>query len=374
MEIEQLLSKKININIGKRKTLNYIAFIKFLAMIKIIKWHVIIWKEKPIDYGARMCEILFISSGFLVGYNHYQRNMPSNYETSFKYSYKHLRSFYPLEFLNTFYGFFFRPGKQYNITEFEILVSNFLLIKSWSRYSKFASCFNGISWFLSALLFCYFLVPLLLKGINNIKISLIILIIVSIIRIITEEIIFHGGLNMFDANLHRGPIIRLLEFYMGMLLIPTFFFFKSILDKYKNDISLRIIYTFIQVLIPLFIYYIMLKYNNILYRCYFVLIFCVIIFIIGYDYGYFSDLFGCKLSVKIMSCQMEMYLIQNTINNIISKYIGKSRLKFEFNEEIIFLIKLIIIFGVGYFYKISLKEKFATLLDALLSFLKTLII
>ena len=122
--------------------------------------------KKPIDYGARMCEILFISSGFLVGYNYYEKNMPCDYETSFKYAYKHLRTFYPLEFINTLYGYFFRPGKKYNLTEYEILISNLLMIKSWSRYTHFASCFNRITWFLSSLLFCYFLVPLLLKGIK----------------------------------------------------------------------------------------------------------------------------------------------------------------------------------------------------------------
>ena len=67
------------------KVLNYLAFIKFIAMIIIIKWHIIYWRKKPIACGARMCEILFIASGFLVGYNHYQTKMPCNYETSFKY-------------------------------------------------------------------------------------------------------------------------------------------------------------------------------------------------------------------------------------------------------------------------------------------------
>ena len=150
----------------KRKTLSYIAFIKFIAMIKIIKWHIYNWKKRPIDYGARMCEFLFISSGFLVGYNHYQKEMPSDYDNSFKYLYKHLKAFYPLVFINTIYGFSFRIKKKINLTRIEILISNLLLIQAWSRYSKIASCFNGISWFLSVLIVCYFLVPLLLKGIK----------------------------------------------------------------------------------------------------------------------------------------------------------------------------------------------------------------
>ena len=313
MEIEQLLSnKKISSN-QKRKPLNYIAFIKFLAMTKIIKWHIYKWENKPIDYGARMCEILFISSGFLVGYNYYEKNMPCDYETSFKYAYKHLRTFYPLEFINTLYGYFFRPGKKYNLTEFEILISNILMIKSWSRYTHFASCFNGITWFLSALLFCYFLVPLLLKGIKNIKTSIILFFIFSLIRISTEELIFRGALNMFDAHFHRGPIIRLFEFYMGMLLTPSFFFLKYLIDDYRNKIWFKYLFTFIQIGSPILIYYIMIHYNNILYRCYFVLIFCFYIFIISYDYGFLSDLFSKKICIKIMSCQMEMYLFQNNL-------------------------------------------------------------
>ena len=107
MEIAKLSKEEINKTfLERRKKLNFIAFIKFLAMLKIIKWHIYNWELKPIDYGARMCEILFISSGFLVGYNYYEKNMQSNYETSFKYSYKHLRNFYPLVVINTIYNFF----------------------------------------------------------------------------------------------------------------------------------------------------------------------------------------------------------------------------------------------------------------------------
>jgi peptidoglycan/LPS O-acetylase OafA/YrhL len=172
MDTEKLFLKQNLINHKRRNSLNYIAFIKFLAMIKIIKWHAFLWKSKPIDYGARMCEILFISSGFLVGYNHYKKNMSCDYETSFKYSYNHIRNFYPLLFINTIYGFFIHNRKIYNLTKFVVLISNLLMINSWSRHFGLASGFNDISWFLSALIFCYFFAPLLLQGIKNIKISL----------------------------------------------------------------------------------------------------------------------------------------------------------------------------------------------------------
>ena len=308
MEIDNLLKNQKGNQHERRKQLNYIALIKFIAMIKIIKWHVVIWKTKPIDYGARMCEILFISSGFLVGYNHYQIPMPSTYESSIKYAYKHLRNFYPLEIINTFYGFYLYKGKSYKLTEIEILISNLLLIKSWSRYSQLASCFNGISWFLSALMFCYFLTPFLLNAINKMKTSLILFFLVNAIRISIEEFINKGALNMFDIHFHRGPIIRLLEYFIGMLMTPTFFFLRAKIDKYQHNKYFKAIFTLIQIFIVICAYYLMIKYNNILFRCYFVLLFCILIFISGFDYGYLSELISKRLCKEIMSCQMEMYL------------------------------------------------------------------
>lgn len=364
MDIDNLILSKNKINTERRESLNYIAFIKFLAMIIIIKWHLYFWTKRPIDYGARMCEILFVASGFLVGYNHYKKKMPCNYEESFNYSYKHLRSFYPLELINIIYGYYIYKGKKYDLTEFEILILNILMLKPWSRYSLLVGRFNGITWFLTDLLFCYFLTPLLLKGIKNIKNSVLLFFIISFIRVATEEVIFHGAFNIFDAEFHRGPIIRLLEFYMGMLLTPMFFYFKNIIDKCKNKLLIKIIFTYIQIVLPIIIYLIMLKYNNLFLRCYFVLIFCFFVFIISYDFGILSDLFAHKLCVKIMSCQMEMFLFQKAIYNIFLHSIIKKEFALMFNnKQIQFLIKLSMIFICGFLYKILFKEKFAKILD-----------
>ena len=85
-----------------------------------------------IDYGARMCEILFISSGFLVGYNYYKRRMPDTFNTSFKYVYKHLRTFYPLEVINVMYGVYKYKNK-FGRSEVEIFILNILIMKTYSR-------------------------------------------------------------------------------------------------------------------------------------------------------------------------------------------------------------------------------------------------
>lgn len=375
MEIENFLSKNNSIKIERRKTLNYLAFIKFLAMIKIIKWHIIKWDKRTIDYGSRMCEILFISSGFLVGYNYYKRNMPCDFENAFKYSYKHLRNFYPLEFVLIIYIYFSRSRSYLNTsTKIEIFIANILMIKSWSRYKELAFSINAVSWFLSVLIFIYFLVPILLQGIKKIKTSIILLLITVFIRVSIEEINTNSIYKLYNACLHHDPIIRMFDFYIGMLLIPMYFSLKYHFDKFKNNEFFRFVFTCIQILYPILIYYIMLNYNNKLYRCYFVLIFSVFVFVASFDYGYLSILFAKKIFIKIMSCQMEMYLIQTSIDRIFHNLLYKNKFFLYFHIEIQFMIKLIIIFTFSFLYRILLKEKFAKIFDSVLIKMKSILL
>jgi hypothetical protein len=303
-------------------------------------------EKKKIDYGARMCEILFVSSGFLVGYNYYKMAIQSTYQFSFKYAYKHLKIFYPLEIINIIYGVY-SYNKKLKLIDFQIIVINILVIKSWSRYHRIISRFNANTWFLSSLLFCYFLTPILLEGIKY-KNSLKLFILFAFIRISLEIIISKSDANLLDVNFHRGPIVRCIEFYLGMLIIPLFFKINNILDKFKNKIWIKIIFTSIQIVLPFGIYFIMMQYNRNLKRCYFVLIFCLFIFICGFDYGYLSDLFEMKIAKIIMSHQMEMYLLQKTVNNILLKIMNKVKLKFPPFLEFEYYIKLLIIFIFAY--------------------------
>ena len=352
------------INPKRRKPLFYISFIKFIAMILIIKWHIIPWKRRPIDYGARMCEILFIASGFLVGYNYYQKSLPCTFFFSFKYVYRHLRAVYPLIFINTLYRiFFYLNNKPIKLLDIEVFTINILMMVPWSRYYSFTLSLNGISWFISIIYFCYFLTPFLLFGIKNIKVSLILLLTIDVIRISIEEFICKGATNILDINFHFGPIIRCMEFYLGMLLIPLYFKLKYYLDKMKNYFMFKMFFSFIQVILVIFIHYLMLKYNNILYRCYFIQFSLIFIFITGYDYGYLSNIFSITICRKIMSCQVEMYLMQITIDKTLKKSKAIIYLENQLNREILFLIKLIIIFGFSFIYILFFKERFAKYMD-----------
>lgn len=129
------------------------------------------------------------------------------------------------------------------------------MLQVWSRHRKLVSFFNGISWFLHDLLFCYFLTPLLLNSINSIKNSLILFFTFASTRIALEEFIKNGAFNVFDTHFHDGPIVRVFEFYLGMLMIPIFQKIKFYLDKYRNIFYFQIFFTIIQIVSTVIIHY-----------------------------------------------------------------------------------------------------------------------
>ena len=289
MEKEVILKKPIHK--VKRKNLNYLGFHKFFGMFLIIRMHLYSHHTKPFDYGKRMCELLFLSSGFLVGYNYFDNKMDSTYLSSFKYAYKHLRTFYPFYLINFLYGlYFYKNSIKFGLTFIELFLINIFMISNWSSHRKIARFYFGISWFLDNILYCYFLSPLLLLSINSLKNSLKCLFFAFLSRILVEEFLNRGAYNIFNTNYHCGPIIRMLEFYIGLLLSPLFLKLKTYLDKYQNKLTFITIFSIIQIILPIYLCYLMIIYDKIFLRCYFVLILSIYIFIIGYDYGYLSVL------------------------------------------------------------------------------------
>lgn len=351
----------------KRETLNYLGLNKFIAMYLIIRMHLYCAKTMPFDFGIRSCEFLFISSGFLIGYNHYKRPFELTHLTPFKYAYKHLRLFYPYYLLNLFFGLYLNKSNiQLNPTNIQLLIINLLLLANWSSHRAVARFYFGISWFLDNIFYCYFLSPFLLNSINNIKNSIKLFAIISLSRIGVEKFLYIGAYNVFDTNLHCGPVIRIFEFYMGMSMIPLFFHIKSRLDQFKNNLIFKIVFTIIQIVLPIFLWRIMIKYDKNLFRCYFLLILSTYTFVISYDYGFLSYISSLKIIKIIMSAQMEMYLIQMNIHLFFDMNFKKLNIK-NIHGIYYYYLKLISIIIISFIYRIFYRDKLAILLDKLVN-------
>lgn len=133
MEKDNFIQIKINKSNTKKNILEFIGLIKFISLIIIIRVH-IHSHDKELFFAIRACELLFISSGFLVGYNYIDREVPNTFNSAFKYYYKHLRTCYPLYLINFIYGVFSHRKKiKFDLTSVELFLINIFMLQVWSR-------------------------------------------------------------------------------------------------------------------------------------------------------------------------------------------------------------------------------------------------
>lgn len=154
----------------KRKILN-IQGLRFLGYLIVFLNHAgwLISDTKYFDFGARGVEIFFILSGYMVAYNYSDRIMPANWKYSFQYMISKAKKFYFLHFITlmlmvAYLGRNFILHREYpgGLGQFGTdLILNVTLLKSWYWPSAFS--FNGVTWFLSSILFAYLLIPKLVN-------------------------------------------------------------------------------------------------------------------------------------------------------------------------------------------------------------------
>lgn len=140
--------------------------LRFLIIFGVFLKHLydIIGFPYFVDFGARGVEFFFLLSGFLEGMIWYYKPNSGGttiWKRCLTFYRKKLAKFYFLHILTfalsipLIFSFSDKSIK-------ELMISgglNLLLLNSWFNISKWS--FNGVSWFLSSLCFCYLLTPLL---------------------------------------------------------------------------------------------------------------------------------------------------------------------------------------------------------------------
>lgn len=148
--------------------LNSLQGLRFLGFLLIYLNHAgwLLWSDyKYFDFGARGVEIFFVLSGYLVAYNYRNAEFAYDLKSSFLYMLSKAKKFYFLHMLTFLivlfhmerHGFTYPSGLS-GFTRDVFL--NITLLKSWYDPSKFA--FNGVTWFLSCILFIYLCVPFII--------------------------------------------------------------------------------------------------------------------------------------------------------------------------------------------------------------------
>lgn len=179
--------------------------LRFIFVMMIFMSHFDYRDIRGFDAGGD-CGVafFFILSGFVCSLGYGQRIC----EGVFRYGdflWKRLKKLYPLHLLCLL---FFLLVSQTTL-DLKALV-NALLLQSWVPDPDWYFSCNKVSWFLSSLLFCYVVFPFVYRHLSRSLTLAVLLAYVTVCLLIPY--------NQVNAVLYVFPLVRFVDFYLGMLL------------------------------------------------------------------------------------------------------------------------------------------------------------
>ena len=332
-----------NKSVSKPIPIDSLTGLKVIAVLAVYYWHGSCPKL-PMDMGARACETLFLISGFLVGYNYLDSGMPANLKQSFKYVFGKLKKYWPLHIITLFWAGLISDKYGLNPDTFIKAIINCFLFQSWSSSSDIFFSFNGVSWFFSSLLFCYFLSPFLIKITQRIKWHIPAFFIAFSARHLFEYAIDKSIVT--NVSVHVFPPIRCLEFFLGMLLVPIFNKLSEIIKNRDCFFSLSLLEIFVVV----YSVYIKIIFNGHWMRSQFVLISSFLVFVVALNKGIISKTLSLKPFLLFSKIQFEFYMLHQVVIKTIFSVLQFKVGQFALNS---ITITAIIILSITYHYMLN---------------------
>lgn len=291
--------------------------LKAIALILVFMWHSKVPRPE-MDIGARACEFLFLCSGFLVAWNGRHKQYTCSYKESLRIVMRKLASFWPLHFITFLLVFFLAtkdPFTKYNAVRGVI---NLLLLQSWGRTRDLYFSFNGTTWFLSCLMFCYFLSPIIIRLSKSKRSAGVCFASAFAIRIAIEYLSISAQWWNGSMPIHTHPVVRVLEFSLGAFISTLVSSVSSGTEIEKRD---RFAFFSALEILTLFIVCWAFKRSGGLWMRYeYTACLCVLLLVFAFDAGLVSRLLSTKPFMLFASIQMEFYIIHHTVNLIWIKH------------------------------------------------------
>lgn len=295
--------------------INSFSGIKFLAVFFVFLWH---GSLKPLVFpfaaGSRSCEILFILSGFLVAYHApLSDDVPTIHDCV---------QFWRKKFISVWFIHILCSGIMFlrqlilygaDLSDLIYLPINLSLLQAWFTNPEICKSYSGESWFLSALLFCYFITPVLLHCVKRLRFPIVILIGIFCLHSVTEllEVFFPG--QYFSVSTHTYPLIRCLEYSAGMI---TCRLFRQTKERFSGGSFLTM--SCLEVFALGLFLIVVANWSYMLTKGFFLLLECLIAFVFAFDAGFLSKILGSK-PARLAGCiQLEFYLFHQIMNYLVN--------------------------------------------------------
>ena len=345
-----------------KKRIYSISGLKVIAIWLIFWWHS--WMQNPpCDLGARGCEFFFVASGFLICYSRGGGvDQTCSWGGSVRYVIKKLSGVWPLHlacFLLCLLSM--APTDIFRWQTALKALLNLLLLHSWSHIEGIFFSFNGPSWFLSCLLFCWFCTPVLLRLILKKGKIWILFPAVFLIRYGIEEIQFFYPDTFWNFNIHCSPLLRVMEFFMGMMTAAVWSEMAERMRKWRSGHELQSMagFSLCEAGILFLTGYLFVAKQNSWGRAVFVLYFCIVMFVFAFDGGICSRLFAWKPVTWLAGIQLEFFMFHVPVINFMTKYVQPCGLSAVWLTGLTFVTVLLLALGWNRFLK-KPSERLAT--------------
>lgn len=288
----------------------------------------LISKTKPFDFGARGVEIFFVLSGFLIAYHYSDKNLPGSWKDSWAFMIQKLKKFYVLHIITFLvmlvylsYKFYLAGripyGNWSTFTSYAVL--NITLLKSWYRPAAFS--FNGVSWFLSSIIFMYFLTPKTIRFFKGRKYSEHVILFVFLLAI--KFILDTWGYKIVHApdffSWYLNPAYRFLDFLLGYA--SCLVLYK---DKFNSSLYLppQKIISAIQLITLLIYLFACYFFNRLWLPAPFILLTLLLIYTCTIKNGIINYFLGNPLVVHLGNISFELFLIHKVVIDILASRIA----------------------------------------------------
>lgn len=288
--------------------------------------------------GYSGLSIFFVMSGFLCTYNHFGDGETSKLDLrgSLRFSLDKIKKLYPLHLVMLIYPLATQlyglvngllPAWRF-ITK---LAANVLLIHAWIPVNEYYFSFNVPTWYLSVMMFLYFMLPFVLRCMEKYRsrrTALLAAVAIFLVQGVSADLLEQAYVVLLPESLQTGlfyqwldqvcPLYRLGDFAIGCN-VAYFFIHRG-----ERDIS-RPRATLLELAAILFIALSQISYDlrprNI--TCVFIPSSAFIVYVFALDRGYISGFLKNKLVKHLSALSSDIYLIHYPVI-MVSSFISTS--------------------------------------------------